>query len=262
MAVLYNKINPLKFCKNAKVIIHSVKFTYRKIIHILFETKYERRIFVIYIYGFPIIHVNTGNFHKTERNITMNISKENAAYCDVLKIELSRNDINTGFNPNDCIYMRPVAAFLLAIIKSSDIEIQNEIGKIFKGHNIIDYTYFDKTLNIEHIYKTLAYTSLYKASGFQDNYIKADDVTITIISMDTPQQLFDSLKESSITVDKSGKGIYQIKNMMPFAIQVIVRSEMRETEQDWLHSLIEYVQNDFLPRLMLLGLDQCSKMLI
>ena len=77
-----------------------------------------------------------------------------------------------------------------------------------------------------------------------------------------PQQLFDNLKESGITVEESGKGTYQIKNMMPFSIQVIVRSEIGETEQKWLKSLIEYVQNDFLPRLMLLGLDKCSKMFI
>ena len=192
----------------------------------------------------------------------MNIIKENTVYCDALKIELATTDTNTGYNPNDCMYMQPVAAFLLAIIKSPDIKIQNDIGKIFKGHNIIDYTFFDKTLNTGHFYKSLAYTSLYKASGFEDNYIKADDVTITIVSRDMPQQLFDSLKESDITVEKSGKGIYQIKNMMPFNIQVIVRPEMGEPEQDWLKSLINYIQDDFLPRLMLLGLDKCSKMFI
>ena len=192
----------------------------------------------------------------------MDITKNNAAFCDALKIEIARNDINTGFNPDDCMYMQPVAAFLLAIIKSPDVQIQNAIGKIFKGHNIIDYTCFDKTLNTGHFYKSLAYTSSYKASGFEDNYIKANDVTITIVSRNIPRQLFDSLKESDITVEESGKGIYQIKNMMPFSIQVIVRPEMGENEQEWLKSLINYVQEDFFPRLMLLGLDKCSKMLI
>ncbi len=161
------------------------------------------------------------------------------------------------------MYMRPVAAYLLAIIKSPDIKIQNDIGKILKGHNIFDYTYFDKKLDTDHLYKAIAYTSLYKASGFEDNCIEADDVTITIVSRDNiPQQLFDSLKESDITVEESEKGIYQIKDMMPFSIQVIIRSEMDAKEQDWLKSLIEYIQNDFLPRLMLLGLDKCSKMFI
>lgn len=192
----------------------------------------------------------------------MDITKTNTAFCDALKIELATTDINTGYKPNDCMYMQPVAAFLLAIIKSPDIQIQNAIGKIFRGHNIIDYTYFDKKLDTDHLYKTIAYTSLYKASGFENNCIKADDVTITIVSRDMPQQLFDSLKESGITIEESGKGTYQIKNMMPFSIQIIVRSKIGETEQKWLKSLIEYVQNDFLPRLMLLGIDKCSKMFI
>lgn len=192
----------------------------------------------------------------------MDITKNNAAFCDALKIEIARSDINTGFNPDDCMYMQPVAAFLLAIIKSPDIKIQNDIGKILKGHNIFDYTYFDKQLDTDHLYKAIAYTSLYKASGFEDNCIKADDVTITIVSRDIPQQLFDNLNELGITPEKTGKGIYQIKNMMPFNIQVIVHSEMGEPEQDWLKSLINYIQDDFLPRLMLLGLDKCSKMFI
>ena len=190
----------------------------------------------------------------------MNISKENVAYCDVLKIELSRNSINTGFNPNDCIYMRPVAAFLLAIIKSADVEIQNEIGKIFQGHNIIDYTYFDGELDVDHLYKAIAYVSLYKSSGFQDNLIKADDVTVTIVSRDMPQQLFEYLNGSGIIPEKKGKGIYQFKNTMPFVIQVIVRSEMGNIEQNWLESLINYVEEDFFPRLTLLGFDTCSKL--
>ncbi len=192
----------------------------------------------------------------------MNITKENTVYCDALKIELATTNTSTGYKPGDCMYMKPVAAYLLAIIKSPDIKIQNDIGKILKGHNIFDYTYFDKQLDTDHLYKAIAYTSLYKASGFEDNCIKADDVTITIVSRDMPQQLFDSLKESDITVEKPGKGIYQIKNMMPFGIQVIVRHEMEETEQTWLKSLINYIQDDFLPRLMLLGLDKCSKMFI
>lgn len=208
------------------------------------------------------MHVNTKNFQKGKEGTDMDISKTNTVFCDALKIELATTDISTGYKPSDCMYMQPVAAFLLAIIKSPDIKIQNDIGKILKGHNIFDYTYFDKKLGTDHLYKAIAYTNLYKASGFEDNYIKANDVTITIVSRDIPQQLFDSLNESDITIEKTGDGIYQIKNMMPFSIQVIVRSEIGETEQKWLKSLIEYIQNDFLPRLMLLGLDKCSKMFI
>ena len=192
----------------------------------------------------------------------MDITKDNAAFCDALKIELATTDINTGYKPNDCLYMKPVAAFLLAIIKSPDIQIQNDIGKIFKGHNIIDYTCFDKTLNTGHFYKSLAYTSLYKASGFKDDMIKATDVTATLVSRNMPQQLFDDMKKSGITAEKTENGIYQFKESMLFSTQVIVYSEMGENEKEWLKSLINYVQDDFLPRLMLLGLDKCSKMFI
>lgn len=191
----------------------------------------------------------------------MDITKENATFCDILKIELATADTNTGYKPDECMYIKPVAAYLLAILKSPDIEIQNGIGKIFKGHNIIDYTYFDKTLNTGHFYKSLAYTSLYKTSEFEDDMIKAGDVTSTLVSRNMPQKLFDDMKKTGITFEKTGSGICQLKGSMFFNTQIIVTGEMGENEQEWLKSLIEYVQNDFLPRLMLLGFDTCSKMI-
>ena len=81
----------------------------------------------------------------------MDITKDNAAFCDALKIELATTDINTGYNPNNCIYMKPVAAFLLAIIKSPDIQIQNDIGKIFKGHNIMKMTRLKQAMLLPHL---------------------------------------------------------------------------------------------------------------
>lgn len=143
-----------------------------------------------------------------KEDANMNIAKENTVYCDVLKIELSRKDINTGFNPGNCMYMRPVAAFLLAIIKSSNIEIRNDIGKIFQGHNIIDYTCLYGELDIDHLYKSLAYTSLYKASGIENDMIKANDVTMTIASRDMPQHLFAS--KFTVLPSNSIKPRYQI----------------------------------------------------
>lgn len=192
----------------------------------------------------------------------MDITKQNTVYCDTLKIELATTDTNTGYKPDNCMYMRPVAAYLLAILKSPDIEIQNDIGKIFKGHNIIDYTFLRGEPDIDHLYKTIAYASLYKSSGIEDDLIKTEDVTVTLVSHHIPQQLFDRLKELGIETEKTEKGIYQIKGSILFNTQVIVSGEMGENEQEWLKSLINYVQDDFLPRLMLLGLDKCSKMFL
>ena len=192
----------------------------------------------------------------------MNIVKENTAFCDTLKIELARSDYTTGYKPDDCIYMKPVAAYLLAVLKSPDIKIRNSIGKIFKGHNIIDYTHLHGMADIDHLFKAVAYTALYKASGFKDNHINANDVTLTLVNRDMPLQLFNGLKEAGIEAEKAGDGIYYIRNLMPFGIQVIVSDEIGEAEQEWLESLIDYVQNEFLPRLMLLGLDTCSRMII
>ena len=65
----------------------------------------------------------------------------------------------------------------------------------------------DGELDIDHLYKSLAYTSLYKASGIEDDMIKANDVTMTIASRNTPQHLFDNLKELGNKHRKTGDGI-------------------------------------------------------
>lgn len=51
---------------------------------------------------------------------------------------------------------------LLVIKKDSGVQITNEIGKLFCGHNIVEYKSPLDHLNIDTFYKAGAYASLYK----------------------------------------------------------------------------------------------------
>ena len=54
---------------------------------------------------------------------------------------------------------------LLIIKKEGDQPIRNEIGRLFRKYNIIEYKSLKDELNIDTLYKVGAYTSLYKAYG-------------------------------------------------------------------------------------------------
>lgn len=60
-----------------------------------------------------------------------------------------------------------------------DVRIENEIGKIFRGSNILEYKSPEDHLNIDTFYKSGAYASLYKAYGETMNERKADDITVS-----------------------------------------------------------------------------------
>ncbi len=75
-------------------------------------------------------------------------------------------------NRNDLIYEReynlntkPLEIDLLVIKKDKDVQIINEIGKLFRGHNIMEYKSPEDELNIDTFYKSGAYASLYKSYG-------------------------------------------------------------------------------------------------
>ena len=55
--------------------------------------------------------------------------------------------------------------YLLIIEKRKGVQIQNEIGKIFRGHNIIEYKSPDDGMTIDDFFKTLGYAFLYIGLG-------------------------------------------------------------------------------------------------
>ncbi len=69
---------------------------------------------------------------------------------------------------------------LLIIKKNHLVQISNEIGIFFKGHNIIEYKSPEDNFDIDVFYKTGSYASLYKSYGASLDERKAEDITVSI----------------------------------------------------------------------------------
>ena len=173
------------------------------------------------------------------------------AFCSALRLELSQNKNDLHFQSEYGINTKPILIDLLIIKKLPNILIQNEIGKIFKGHNILEYKSPQDSLNIDVFFKAIAYASLYKANASTVDGIKANDITISLIREQKPQKLLNQLSKAGLHIQKTGKGFYSIQNIFFFAIQIIVSKELDKEEHVWLTSLTKSLDMNSAQKLVL-----------
>ena len=90
----------------------------------------------------------------------------------------------------------PLSIDLLIIKKLTDEKIDNQIGNIFRRHNIVEFKSPDDEMSIDVFYKTQAYACLYKASGASVNEIPDDEITVTLCRDTFPKELMHQLEVS------------------------------------------------------------------
>lgn len=126
---------------------------------------------------------------------------------------------------------------LLIIRKEGDQPIKNEIGRLFRKYNIIEYKSPKDELNINTLYKVGAYTSLYKAYGDTVDERRADEITTSLIRKAKPVKLFRYFEEHGIRLENPFKGIYYVKDGVLFPTQIVVTKELNPQEHIWLAAL-------------------------
>lgn len=71
-----------------------------------------------------------------------------AAFVSAMNLELAQNRSDLIYHKEYNLNTKPLEVDLLVIKKESDIQITNEIGKLFRGHNIVEYKSPQDHLNI------------------------------------------------------------------------------------------------------------------
>ena len=134
---------------------------------------------------------------------------------------------------------KPLEIDLLVIKKEPSVQIGNEIGAFFKGHNILEYKSPEDHLDIDAFYKAQAYASLYKSYGRTVDGIKADDITVSLLREARPDGLFRYFAKHGYSVSGSCRGIYSVEGNVLFPTQIVVTGELDKTEHVWLGALSE-----------------------
>ena len=153
-----------------------------------------------------------------------------------MQIELAEEKANLIFENEHQLGTKPKEVDVLIIKKNPEIEIQKNIGRIFRTYNIVEYKSPVDYLSIDDFYKVYAYACFYKSDAQEINQIKAEEITITFVSARYPRELIKHLKAVRNYEVSGENGIYYIKGDF-FPMQLIVTSRLSEEENFWLRYL-------------------------
>ena len=165
------------------------------------------------------------------------------AFFAGLQIELKDDKENLSFENEHQLSAKPMEIDVLVIKKEKDVPVRKNIGRIFRKHNIIEYKSPKDYLRIDDFYKVYGYTCFYKADTGAADEIKANELTMTFVCSRYPAKLIRHLREKrGYTIEKQEDGIYYIKGDY-FPIQIIVTSNLSETENLWLKNLTDNMKD-------------------
>lgn len=163
-------------------------------------------------------------------------------FIAAMNLELTQDRKNLLFEKEYNLNTKPLEIDLLVIKKESLTDVSNEIGKIFRGHNIMEYKSPEDHLDIDVFYKTTAYASLYKSYGKTLDEIKEDDITVSLIRENKPKKLFQYFREHGYKLSNPYHGIYYVESHVLFPTQIIVTKELDMEKHIWLRALSEEIE--------------------
>lgn len=123
---------------------------------------------------------------------------------------------------------KPIRMDCLILKKKDDVVIENDLGRGFRGHNIIEYKNPDDELNIDVVWKTIGYAGIYKSLGRSVNEIPAEELTITIVRTKKPVKLFDQIKQSYGAVILDQDGVYRVDGIIGIPLRIVVLDEVSD----------------------------------
>ena len=145
-----------------------------------------------------------------------------AAFCGATEWELKGNKADLEFESEHVLNKEPIKMDMLVIKKHPNVTIQNEIGRIFRGHNVVEFKGSGDALNVDVYHKIIGYACLYKSMGSHVNERAANDITVTMIREAYPRELIKSLETTGINVTEQYPGIYCLSGNVMFPTQIIV----------------------------------------
>ena len=171
-------------------------------------------------------------------------------FVAAMNLEFAQDRTGLIFEKEYNLNTKPLEVDLLVIKKEASMKITNEIGNLFKGHNIMEYKSPEDGLDIDAFYKAGAYAGLYKSYGDTSDAIKADDVTVSLVREVKPKGLFRYFREHNYMVSNPYHGIYYVEGAVLFPTQIIVTGELDEAAHVWLGALSERMEKQGMVRLL------------
>ncbi|MFR5769375.1 MAG: hypothetical protein ACLUFJ_03935 [Roseburia faecis] len=167
-----------------------------------------------------------------------------------MRLELLEDAENLEFTDEFQLTEKPLQIDCTVVKVKRDCKIKNEIGKIFRKHNIFEYKSPMDELNIDTFYKAVAYACLYKVLPNHVNEIPAEEITITLIRDRKPVKLLGELEKSGYGYKKEAAGIYYVNGAM-FPMQIIESSELDVDMHVQLKALTNHLEESLMRQYLL-----------
>lgn len=132
---------------------------------------------------------------------------------------------------------KPLQIDVLIIRKLKDIKIRKSIGRIFRGHNIVEYKSPGDYLSVNDFYKVYGYACVYQSNTDGVKEIAPEELTITFVCSRYPREMLRHLELTrGMRVEEQGNGVYYLKGD-PIPIQLLITPKLTEEENYWLQNL-------------------------
>lgn len=174
-----------------------------------------------------------------------------SGYYGAFALEFMENDADLVYETEHQLNHDPIRVDLLVVKKTREVQIANELGKVFRGHNILEYKSEGDAISIDTVFKINGYAMLYKAYGNPTDSIKEDDITVTITRYGYPREAIKALRENGYQVDKVHKGIYMITGAMLFPTQIVVISQLDKELHRWMTNLYRSIDKNLLRQVII-----------
>mgnify|MGYP006968303720 CR=1 FL=1 len=149
-------------------------------------------------------------------------------FCGAAELELMEHKTELEFIREYNLGKEPLRVDLLVIKKRPGTVIKNEIGRIFKQHNLLEYKSPDDGFDIDDYYKVVGYACIYKSQGETVDAVPAEEVTVSIFREAYPREFIKKLESQGHCVEEKYPGVYYIKGQVMFDTQVIVMRELQK----------------------------------
>jgi hypothetical protein len=167
------------------------------------------------------------------------------AFRQAIKAELSEYHDVLDFIEEYQLTTEPLRIDTLIIKKPPEVNIDKNIGRIFRGHNIVEYKSPEESIVFDGYNKVFAYAYLYASLTHTD----INDITITLVASNHPRDLLSRLgNDPRLEIEKTDNGIYNIKGER-LPVQIIETKLLTENENLWLRSLRSGLTKAMLKRL-------------
>jgi len=159
-------------------------------------------------------------------------------------MELELKGYHLDFESEHELTRGPLYIDILIIRKLTDEKIDNEIGEIFRRHNIVEYKSPHDSLSIDVFYKVQAYAGFYKSAGEHVNDIPADEITVSFIRASYPSEMMKQLEKLGAKIVERHPGVYDIHGVGLFPTQVITTKRLTAEAHSALRVLTTNVRHE------------------